>query len=258
MAEESAQTTTPPAASSFLDGIKKESPPSAPPTSPSTSSTSPSNPDQWMWDEGMPGNGPRPDWVKPKYKSVAEQAKAYPELEKQLGQLGSAPDNYDLTDFQDKLKTDNPSLQKFMETAKKSRLGQDTFKEMLGTLVEYEQSLLPNSDIETAKLGPNANQTIETVRQWAANNLSQEACDVLGKIGNRADVIKFVDELRQVTLNARSQPPGTTHPGEGFKVYTLEDWNAELKVPSNAKRYTEDSKYRTEMQQKLKIIYGED
>lgn len=250
---------TPPVASSessstggFLTGIKKESAPVA------SIAPDPIATDTWMWDEGRPGEGPRPSWLDAKYRSVADKARAHTEAEKKLGQLGSAPENYDFGELQDRLDTTNPHLQKFMETAKKNRLPQDTFQEMVGTLIEYEQSKLPNKDIEIQKLGANAHERIETVRRWAASNLSEEACNTLGQIGDRAEVIKFVDELRQLTLQGQSVPPGSSEAGSNYVVLTQEDIDAELAVPANAQRYLNDAKYRAEISNKLKIIYGED
>lgn len=237
----------------LLSGIKKESNTA---TEKAIQVAAP-QPDAWFWDEGVPGQGPKPSWLKEKYGNIAAQAKAYVEAEKQLGQLGAAPEDYNFGEEQG-WDPSNPHMQKFMETAKKSRMSQEAFGEMLQTLAEYEAAKLPNRDQEIAKLGPNAHERIETVRRWAANNLSQEACNVLGEIGNRADVIKFMDEVRQLAIHQASQPPGGTDSVEGFVRLTQEDWEAELKNPANAQRYLEDAKYRAEMSRKLKIIMGEE
>ncbi len=214
--------------------------------------------DAWAWDDGLPGSGPRPTWLKDKYTNIAAQAKAYLEAEKQLGQLSSTPENYDFGDYAELLDTNNPHIQQFMETAKKSRLPQESFKEILGSLVEYQKSQAPNLDEEIAKLGVGAHEKIETVKRWASNNLSQEACDTLGAISTSAKVINLVDELRQLQMATISKPPGATSAMENYTIITREDIDAELAVPANANRYVTDSKYRQEINNKLKIIYGED
>lgn len=238
----------------LLSGIRKESNTASAPAELAIAQNSDS---QWFWDEGVPGQGPKPTWLKEKYTNIAAQAKAYVEAEKQLGQLGSAPEEYNFGEDSG-WDPSNPYMQRFMETAKKSRMPQEAFGEMLNTLREYEAAKMPNVDAEIAKLGPNANEKIETVRRWASNHLSQEACDVLGEIGNRAEVINFLDEIRQLNLHQSSQPPGSTDNVEGFVKYTQEDWEAELAIPANAQRYLQDSKYRAEMSRKLKIILGEE
>lgn len=247
-----AQENTPP--TSMLEGIKKEAPPAAPAVDHAHN-----HENEWLWGEGVPGAGNRPEFLSEKYKSVADQAKAYKELEKRLvNGEAKVPDNYDFGEHAKVIKTESEHIQKFVETARNNRLSQEAFTQVLSSLVEYEKSLAPNIDAEIKKLGENANEKIETVKRWAANNLSQEACDTLGAIGNRADVIKFVDELRQLSLHNQSTPPGSSEPGKNFVRLTKEDWDKELAVPANAKRYVEDAAYRQEMQNKLKIIYGED
>lgn len=215
--------------------------------------------DIWYWDSNTPGQGPRPEWLDSKFKSVADKARSHSELEKRLF-AGEAkePENYDLAKFEGKFDSANEHIGKFIETAKRNRLQQDSVHEILDTLVAYEESQRPNIDAEIAKLGPQANQKIETVRRWAATHLSEEACEVLGQISNRAEVINFIDEVRQLALRGQAQPPSRAEPQEAFERYTLEDWEAELAIPANAKRYTEDGKYRAQMQSKLKVIYGEE
>ncbi len=254
MSEEVQTTQSTPATSpsSLLSGITKASAPT-----PVDVPTQHEN--KWSWGSGVEGAGNRPDYLSEKYNSVEEQAKAYNELQKRLvSGEGKVPDNYDFGNYQEILDISNPHIQQFVATAKEARLPQETFNKVLGSLVEYERSQLPNLDAEITKLGEGAHEKIETVKRWAANNLSQEACDTLGAIGNRADVIKFVDELRQLSLHNQSTPPGSSEPGANFVRITKEDVDKELAVPANAKRYLEDSGYRQEIQNKLKIIYGED
>lgn len=236
----------------LLAGIRKEAAPITPVAEPIAS-----NAEHWFWDDGVPGAGPRPAWLKDKYTNIAAQAKAYVEAEKQLGQLGSGPEEYKFEE-DDAWDPTNPYMQKFMETAKKSRMPQEAFNDMLTTLADYEASKIPNKDAEIAKLGPEANSMIERVRRWTSTNLSQEACDLIGQIGNNAAVIKMFDEIRQLNIHQASQPPGSTGSSDNFVRLTQDDWNAELAIPANSKRYLEDAKYRAEMSRKLQIIHGEE
>ena len=49
------------------------------------------NESSWLWGDEVPGTGEAPEWFNgAKYKSVAEQAKAYPELEKKFGSFTDA------------------------------------------------------------------------------------------------------------------------------------------------------------------------
>ena len=53
----------------------------------------PSQP-SWFLDEGIPGIGERPQWLNEKFKTAADLAKSYNELEKKFSQ---APEEYDLS-----------------------------------------------------------------------------------------------------------------------------------------------------------------
>ena len=57
----------------------------------------------WYLMEGIPGQGDRPDFLEPKYKTMAEQAKAYKELQKALGATNGAPDDYDFGEYKESL-----------------------------------------------------------------------------------------------------------------------------------------------------------
>ncbi len=250
---EAPSETVAPSSGGLLGTITREAAPSPAPVVDVASQ----HQDSWFWDEGVPGNGPRPAWLKEKYTNIAAQAKAYVDAEKQLGQLGSTPEEYNFGDNEG-WDPSNPHMQKFMETAKKSRMPQEAFNEMLNTLAEYEAAKMPNVDQEIAKLGPNARETIDTVKRWASTHLSQEACDVLGEIGNRAEVIKLMNEVRQLSIHQASQPPGASAPADGFVMITKEDIDAELAIPSNGKRYMEDPKYRAEISRKYALVLGEE
>src|SRR5688572_4360911 len=55
--------------------------------------TPPAETPTWFYSDGTPGKGAIPSWFKfDKYKSVEEQAKAYPHLESRMGKFVGAPD----------------------------------------------------------------------------------------------------------------------------------------------------------------------
>ena len=48
----------------------------------------------WFIDEGRAGVGERPSWLSDKFKTAADMAKSYSELEKKFG---TAPEEYDFS-----------------------------------------------------------------------------------------------------------------------------------------------------------------
>lgn len=248
---EAAPQPAPSTKSSLMEGLKSSPKPTAPAPIESVTPTA----DWWLAD-GVPGVGEKPDYLSPKYKTLAEQAKAYDELYKTVRNTSGAPEQYEFGEYAEHVDPANPHMQKFMNYAKENRFSQDAFKEIVGTLVEYQKGQLPNIDAEIAKLGPDGARKIETVQTWAENTFSQEALDTIGKIAKNADVINMLDEMRQYVHHTASQPPGSNMAGEPFVKLTRSEVEAEMK--QNYKRYTSDPRYRAEISEKFRQAVGDE
>ena len=71
---------------------------------------------EWSYADGVPGNGDAPEYFKSdKYKTLADQAKAYTDLEKKFGSFTGAPEEYALNEDLQANK-DNPLFTKFAES----------------------------------------------------------------------------------------------------------------------------------------------
>jgi len=159
----------------------------------------------WFWGEGMSGEGDKPEWLLPKYRSVSDQAKAYVEAEKRLGSFIGAPKNGYDTSFIEESGLDKESvhLNKFLEVAKKMNLSQDGLQDILGIYSEYESLRAPDINAELEKLGDNGKQQLQVLNQWATNNLTdKEYSQFTGLIRTAEDVNLFM-KLRGLT---REQP----------------------------------------------------
>ena len=240
---------------SIMEGLKSSPKSTVPDAAPNTV-VPPSGEANWYLMDGVAGVGEKPEYLSPKYKTMAEQAKAYNELHKTLVNTAGAPEQYELGEYEQYIPVTDPHMQKLMNFAKTNRFSQDAFKEIVGTLVEYEKSKAPDIDAEIAKLGVDGAKKIATVQTWAENTFSQEALDTIGKIAKNADVINLLDEMRQYVHHNASQPPGSNQAGEPFTRLTVAEVEAEMK--SNYKRYTSDPRYRAEIQAKFKQAVGEE
>lgn len=210
-----------------------------------------SDKDSWYFDEGVPGNGTRPDWLKSKYSNVASQAKAYVELEKRFGE---APENYDLGPLTESVDINNSHLQEFMKSAKEYRLTQDAFQKIVGTFVNYEQSTKPDVNAEIAKLGPDANKRIDIVNQWAQNHLSKKAYEDMQKLPQTAEMVLILDEMRQRMIKDNlSTTPQNNH-GSDFKPINEQEIRNEIQA--NSQKYLNDANYRNEINRKLQLAVG--
>ncbi len=210
----------------------------------------------WYMDEGIMGQGPRPDYLKSKYKTVADQAKAYGEIEKKLGGLTGAPESYDLESVKEHINLDNEHLQDFLNIAKESRLNQDAVSKMMSTLVNYEKSFLPDEAAEVLKLGPDGDKRYQVLDQWAKNTLSAKAQETFTMIPKTAEVIEFMDEMRQMQAKGRSQPPANPSHHQQFQPLTEQEVRNEMRT--NIDKYMSDANYRTEINRKLTQVLGDE
>jgi hypothetical protein len=208
----------------------------------------------WWLAEGVAGQGPRPDYLEDKYPTLADQAKAYKEVRKTLGAQSGAPEAYDFGDYKDVIPMDNDHIKDFLVYAKENRISQDAFQRTLKTFVEFDRSRAPNIDEEIAKLGETGPQKIETIKRWAENNLSDKALETMGKIGTRADVIEFLDELRQFHHHATTKLPTSDDAMNAFKPVTHAEVQEEM--IANYGKYLKDPRYRAEITAKLEQAVG--
>ncbi len=209
----------------------------------------------WFWAEGVPGVGPRPEFLQPNFKNLSEQAKAYPELRKTLGAQKGAPDEYEFGDLQPHIDRENPVIQDFLIYAKENRLSQDAFAKTMKTYVDYEQSKRPDPDQEIAKVGPDGMQKVNTIQNWVKTNLSKESASALDALPVKAEVIKMLDELRQLHAKTLSKVPVGDHAIQDFKPLTRQE--IENEMYQNRQRYMEDASYRAQITAKFEQILGD-
>jgi len=179
---------------------------------------------EWFVSEGIKGTGPAPDWYDgKKYKTVYDQAKARRDAETLLGtqttqikdlqgkltateaKLPKAPETYAFSlpdQYKDsfEIKTDDPSLSKLTEAAKKHGLSQEAFNDVFGIGMElianYE---LADPNQEKTLIGENADARMKTVLDWAKANVPADAQDAfnraLGVWSRPSDVFKVIESI---------------------------------------------------------------
>jgi hypothetical protein len=210
--------------------------------------------DIWWVDEGVAGQGPRPDYLQPKYKSLAEQAKAYNEARKSLGAMTGAPDEYVLDEFQNDLDPANPHIAEYLKYAREARFSQEAVSRSIKAFVDYEKSMMPDENQEVAKLGPDGQKKRGIIDQWAKNSLSEEAQKTYEILPKSAEVLKFMDELRQKSIAMGSNPPLAATNSTTFKPLTEAEVRQEMR--DNYDKYQSNPGYREEIRRKLEQVMG--
>jgi len=201
----------------------------------------------WFIDEGIPGTGNRPDWLSDKFKTAADLARSYAELEKKFS--GSIPEEYDISGSK-VLDSEYGPIQDFLALAKEKRVPKDVIDTMVNSIDKYFDEFSIDYTEETKKLGPNAKERLSTLDNWAKANLSNDSYEALTRNLNNADSIKALEELRGKMMSNITQVPGGNDNASN-NVQTIEQLKKEL--IDNLGKYKSDEKYRADLQGRLEL-----
>ena len=168
---------------------------------------------EYFLSDGIKGVGDMPEWYKAdKYKSVAEQAKAYTELEKKFGGFTGAPkDGYELYEG---VESDDALWAELVEFGNKTNMSQSAMNEAWELLTAQEQAIEEVSiEAEMSKLGDNAVERIKVVEQYMKNNLDGDTYERLRYAVNSAEAVELVEALVKSTAPAKLPIDGHIEPG---------------------------------------------
>jgi hypothetical protein len=215
--------------------------------------------------EGVPGAGERPAWFKAdKYKSVADQAAAYPDLEKRFGSFTGAPKEgkYDFALPEGagvELVADHPLLGTFTKWATENQLSQKGFTELMGFLGDYEAQHFVDYGAVKTDLGENADARITAIAQWSQANLGAEGYELMRQATSgkeAAAVFKVLESVigktKQITLPKAGNdgvPVGADAHKEIDKLMAEKDTNGK-------QRYFTDPKFRAEIETKRAALFA--
>lgn len=205
----------------------------------------------WYYDDNIKGEGSRPDWLKPKYKSAADQAKAYVEVEKKLGAFKGAPEEYDLAlpDHPDIVfRKDDPVLGEFLENAKKNGVSQEYVSELLGTYAHAMTMHLPNPDAEMKKLGARASEEIQILGQWASSNLTPSEFETFKRMTTTAESVRLFEKMRRIATSADVAQPGSVH--------VHRETEEQVRKLVSDPRYDTDPNFRAEVKRRMSAALG--
>lgn len=199
----------------------------------------------WWIDDNLPGSGDRPDWLPEKFKTAKDVANSYKELE---SRLGSAPKEYDFSKGESWLDPEFESIKQMADYAKSKNVPQDVMDKVLESVGSYIEDFKVDFAKEKEKLGPDADDRLQVLDNWAKANFSEETFDALTSTMNNADAIKAIEEIRTKMIeNNNNIPSGNESSDNG--AASIEDLQAEL--TENLDKYKNDPKWRREYQRRL-------
>jgi hypothetical protein len=213
---------------------------------------------EYFLSDNIKGIGDMPEWYKAdKYKSVAEQARAYTELEKKFGGFTGAPkDGYQLYDG---VESDDALWAELVEFGTANNMNQSALHQAWELLTAQEEAIEQVSvEEEIGKLGPNANERITTVEQIMRNNLEPELYEKYRDVVTSAIMIEFIEDFSKSMRPAQLPIDGYVEPGgiewadieaemfrkdENGNLLRSVDMNHERKIQRMMKEFGGDKPY---------------
>jgi hypothetical protein len=199
----------------------------------------------WFIDEGIPGIGDRPSWLHDKFKTAADLAKSYSELEKKVGQV---PEDYNMQSKY--LDPDYGPFQDMLSLAREKRVPKEVIDKLSESVDKYFDEFSIDYEAESKKLGDNVKERLQTLDNWAKANMSKESYEALLPNLKTADSIKALEELRSKMMSNTTMIPGGNDKAAS-NIESLEDVRAEL--TNNLVKYKSDPHYRKDLQSRLAL-----
>jgi hypothetical protein len=136
------------------------------------------NTGEWFLADGVQGTGEKPDYYLDKYSSLAEQAKAYPELQQKFGAFKGSPDEYTMADGTE-YNSEHPLFAEIQAYGKENNLSQEGYQGLVNVLLDNEKANIAEQEEMTKQvmkdLGPNANERVQNIDDFL--NANMEASD---------------------------------------------------------------------------------
>ena len=208
----------------------------------------------WMMSEEIKGEGDAPEWFKSsKYKSVADQAKAYAGLESKLGAFTGAPsDGYKVEmpeGIEAEIATDDPMLVNFNEWAKEAGLSQEKHTELMGIYMNGMMEAQPSVEDEMKRMGKDAPQRINDFTSWARANFDEGEFEVMQGLATTADGFGILEKMRSMSRETDVAAPSNTQALDNTSKEALYELVGDP-------RYAESPAFRKEVDKKFADFFG--
>lgn len=209
----------------------------------------------WMLAEEVKGEGEAPEWFKSgKYKTVADQAKAYAGLESKLGAFTGAPETGYVVELpegvpEDALDSEDPLLVNFNAWAAEAGLSQEKHTELMGIYLNGMLEQQPSIEDEMKKIGKDAPQRINDFTQWAKANFDDNEMIALQNLATTAEGFNILEKMRGMQRQTDVSAPDNVKPVDSISkeaVYEL----------VGDPRYETSPAFRKEVDEKFKKMFG--
>jgi hypothetical protein len=207
----------------------------------------------FMYADGVVGEGEAPEWFKgEKYKTVAEQAKGYSELESKFGSFTGSPKDgvyeIDGVDF-----AENPLMGVVAEWGKEQQLSNEGMAGLFEKVDELAKAQMEEDAANTKQeLGPDADKRIGDIVQWGQNNLDADEYKALQGVAQSAASIGVIEKLIGMSKNSKLVEVDAVV--KGAADLEAEYREALVAVDGNGRRLTEQPAYQTKLRKMAQAI----
>jgi len=207
----------------------------------------------------------RPDWYPEKYwndedgPDIESLAKSYQELQKKFSRGDhKTPKEYDTKMFADaNVPEDDELLSTYKEWAKENGISQNAFNELAEKFISMAGNEAQQAEVsyqeEYKKLGPNADQTIKSMTDWAQGLVrkgvwSEDDFEEFKIMGGTAQGIRALQKVRSYY----GDQPVPIDVGQVEGLPSKEELNAMV----GKAEYQNDPVYRSKVEKMFEQVYG--
>jgi len=212
----------------------------------------------WLWSDGQPGEGDRPEWLRDKYSSVEAQAQAYGHLEGRLGGFTGAPEgDYELRvpeGLSGELLEESALRSAIDEVCKTNGASQTFYNQLTEaylTALAVENTVSKNTEMEA--LGADGPQMVKDLQDWGQANLPAEDYATMQALCTSAAAVKFFQVLTNKVSSATPVAKDDTTAGTGDGLD-----EARLHALLGDPKWVDDPIFQAETMKKFKNFYGEE
>ncbi len=170
----------------------------------STETTTSTEEGGFLFADGVVGEGEAPEWFKSKkYKTVADQAQAYTELESKFGAFTGAPKDgvYEIEGINFE---DNPLMGTVADWGKEMQLSPEGLESLVvkvGELAQKQQDEDKAAALEA--LGEQGETRLRALGEWGKNNLAPEEFKQFQGLAQTAGHVEILEKLIGMTKNSK-------------------------------------------------------
>lgn len=223
-------------------------------------------PASWNFADDVPGKGDAPEWFKAdKYKTVADQAKAYKDLEGKFGSFTGAPEEYadvtlneSLVEMGIEIDKEDGLYQEALKFAKDSNMDQKGFDGLVNIYAmekaAEQQAMADHQTEQLQALGNNGESRINNINAWANANLTAEMVEGLQEMATSASAVQTIEHLIAKSRPGAVNPQGA-QPVGGMTESALREMQF-AKDEHGGRKIQSDPDHRAKYEAAMNQFYG--